>query len=409
MSKKYSFPKEKIKIALLEKIHPAAKDCFKEAGYEAELINNALDEKDLKKLISSVHVLGVRSRTKVYQPELAIATKLMAVGCFSVGTDQVDLDAARSKGVVVFNAPHSSTRSVAELALANIISLARRMPDKSAKMHAGVWEKLTTGSVEVRGKKLGIIGYGHIGQQIGIMAESLGMDVYFYDIVKKLPLGRSKQVESLEVLLPKVDFVSLHVPSTVETKNMIAKEQLKLMKKGSHLINLSRGNVVDIADLVLALKEKHLAGAALDVFPEEPIGAVDKFTSSLVGLENVILTPHIGGSTEEAQRNIGIEVAYSLINYLDFGTTEGAVNFPSIHLPQLHESRRILYIHKNSPGALSEVTQIISEIGANINAQYLNTHQDVGYLIMDINKQLSEELKAKISVLPKAIKTRILF
>lgn len=409
MPKKYSFPKGKIKIALLEKIHPAAKDCFKEAGYEAELINNALDEKDLKELISNVHIVGVRSRTKIFKNELEIANKLLAVGCFSVGTDQVDLNAARTKGVVVFNAPHSSTRSVAELALANVISLARRIADKSSKMHAGIWEKLATGSVEVRGKKLGIIGYGHIGQQVGILAESLGMDVYFYDVIKKLPLGRSKPVDSLEHLLPMVDFVTLHVPGTAKTKNMISKKELKLMKKGSHLINLSRGNVVEISDLVSALKEKHLGGAALDVFPEEPIGAIDKFSSDLLGIENVILTPHIGGSTEEAQKNIGIEVAYSLINYLDFGTTEGAVNFPSIHLPQLDSSHRILYIHQNVPGAMSEVTQIISELGANINAQYLNTHKDVGYLIMDISEKLSEELKAKISVLPKAIKTRILF
>ncbi len=409
MSKKFSYPKEKIKIALLEKIHPAAKDCFKDAGYDAELINNALDEKDLKELINSVHILGVRSRTKVYKAQLENSAKLLAIGCFSVGTDQVDLDVARSKGVVVYNAPYSSTRSVAELALANIISLARRMPDKSAKMHMGVWEKLATGAVEVRGKKLGIIGYGHIGQQVAILAESIGMDVYFYDVVKKLPLGRSKQLDSLEIMLPKVDFVSLHVPGSAETKNMISEKQLQLMKPGSCLINLSRGNVVCIEDLVKALKEKHLGGAALDVFPEEPIGAVDKFSSSLLGLENVILTPHIGGSTEEAQKNIGIEVAYSLINYLDFGTTEGAVNFPSIHLPHMHDSHRILYIHQNLPGALAEVTQIITQVGANINAQYLNTYQDIGYLIMDINEKISEEVRAKISVLPKAIKTRILF
>ncbi|MBP9839068.1 MAG: phosphoglycerate dehydrogenase, partial [Proteobacteria bacterium] len=338
-----------------------------------------------------------------------IANKLLAIGCFSVGTDQVDLDSATSNGVAVFNAPHSSTRSVAELAMGNVLSLARNLADKSSKMHSGVWEKSATGCTEVRGKKIGIVGYGHIGQQVGLLAEAMGMDVYFFDVIKKLPLGRARHIDSLEQLLPLVDFLTLHVPGGAETEKMISQAEFKKMKKGSHLINLSRGKVVDISALVESLKNKHLSGAALDVYPEEPIQGLDKFESDLCGLSNVILTPHIGGSTEEAQKNIGIEVAYSLINYLDFGTTEGAVNFPSIHLPHLSGSHRILYIHKNLPGALTEVNQIISECGANIDAQYLSTFKDVGYLIMDVSRDVSDEVKSKIGILDKAIKTRILY
>jgi len=409
MSKKHSFPKNKIKIALLEKIHPAAEETFREAGYTVESIPNALVNGELQSLLADVHVVGLRSRTHIRAPQFADAKRLLCIGCFSVGTDQVDLDAATSAGVVVFNAPYSSTRSVAELTIGNMLSLARRSSEKSAKMHKGVWEKAVSGAIELRDKTVGIVGYGHIGQQVGLLCEALGLNVLFYDVVKKLPLGRARPVDSLEELLPMVDFLTTHVPGGLGTKHLIGKRALSRLKDGAYLLNLSRGSVVDIDALAAALRSKKLAGAALDVFPEEPEQGLSEFKSVLLGLENVILTPHIGGSTEEAQRNIGKEVAHSLIGFLDSGSTEGAVNFPSVNLPLYPEAHRVLYIHQNVPGALSEVTKIISDLGANIDSQYLSTFRDIGYLIMDINKELSEEVRSKISVLPKAIKTRILF
>ena len=409
MNKKHSFPKNKIKIALLEKIHPAAEECFRAAGYNVEAVPDALGDGELKSLLSDVHVVGVRSRTKIRTEHLTEAKRLMAIGCFSVGTDQVDLDSATSAGVCVFNAPYSSTRSVAELTVGNMIALSRRSAEKSSQMHRGVWEKSAAGAIEIRNKTVGVVGYGHIGQQVGLLAEAFGLNVKFYDVVKKLPLGRAQPVDSLEELLAEVDFVTLHVPGGTPTTKLIGKKELSKMKVGSYLLNLSRGLVVDLAALTDALKAKHLAGAALDVYPEEPEQGKAKFESDLCGLENVILTPHIGGSTEEAQHNIGIEVATALIQYLDIGSTEGAVNFPSVHLPLFPDSHRILYIHQNVPGALSEVTKIIFETGVNIDAQYLNTYKDIGYLIMDVNSALSEEVKKKISILPRAIKTRILY
>ena len=409
VNKRYSFPKDKIKVLLLEKIHPESAQCFLESGYQATLLPNALDERELGEALEDVHILGVRSRTQVKEIHLKSAKRLLAVGCFSVGTDQVELDAATRAGVAVFNAPHSSTRSVAELALGNILALARRLGDKSMKMHQGQWEKAVSGAVEVRDKTLGIIGYGHIGQQVGLLGEALGMNVLFYDVIKKLPLGRAKAAEDLEHLLSQADFVTLHVPGGEPTKELIAAEELSQMKKGGFLLNLSRGAVVSIPALVMALREGHLAGASLDVFPTEPAQGNAEFISELRGLENVILTPHIGGSTEEAQRNIGREVATSLINYLDLGSTEGAVNFPQVHLPAFPKSHRLLYIHQNVPGALSEVTQVIYGLGANIDSQFLGTYNEIGYLIMDINNEISDEVRAKISVLSKCIRTRILY
>lgn len=409
MKKELSFPKGKIKIALLEKIDSAAEDVFKDAGFHVELVPSALDSEDLKKLISDVHIVGVRSRTHIKKEHLSLAKRLMAVGCFTVGTDQVDLAATRTIGVPVFNAPHSSTRSVAELTICCMISLARGLGDKNAAMHQGIWQKSAEGSREIRGKTIGVIGYGHIGQQVGLLAEQLGLDVIFYDVLKKLPLGRAKPVESMSELLKQSDFVTLHIPAGKANENLISEKEFSRMKKGSYLINHSRGKVVDIPALKKAVESCHLAGAAIDVFPKEPASGKDPFESELKGVANVILSPHIGGSTEEAQRNIGREVAISLVNYIDNGSTEGAVNFPNISLPTSQKSHRILYIHKNEPGALSEVNQVISELGANIDAQYLNTHDDIGYLIMDIGSELSEEVREKIAVLSKAVKTRILF
>ena len=407
--KQHSFPKNKIKIALLEKIHPAAEDVFHSAGYDVVNVPNALGDRELNELISDVHVVGVRSRTKIREAQIRAAKRLLAIGCFSVGTDQVDLDAATSGGVVVFNAPHSSTRSVAELTLGNIFSLARRSSDKSAKMHSGRWEKSVSGAIEIREKTVGIVGYGHIGQQVGLLAEALGLNVLFFDVVKKLPLGRAKPVDSLDDLLPAVDFLTLHIPGGATTRNLIGTKQLQMPQARPYPSKPTPATAPDLPALAEALKSKHLAGAALDVFPEEPEQGSAEFSSDLLGLENVILTPHIGGSTEEAQRNIGREVSNSLIDYLDMGVTEGAVNFPNANLPMFPGSHRVLYIHQNAPGALSEVTKIIFDLGVNIDAQYLSTYKDIGYLIMDINRELSDEVRAKISVLPKAIKTRILY
>lgn len=409
MSKKLSFPKEKIKIALLEKIHPAAMETLEQAGYHAERIPRAVEESELIDLISDAHILGVRSRTKIKAEHIAHAKRLLAIGCFTVGTDQVDLGAARDAGIPVFNAPHSSTRSVAELALGNIVCLARRTVELSALMHAGRWKKSAKGATEVRNKTLGIIGYGHIGQQVGILAEAFGMNVLFYDIAKKLPLGRAQAVDSQEVLLSSSDFVSLHVPGGEENEKMIGESEIAQMRDGAYLINLARGQTVDLDAARAALESGKLSGGAFDVYPVEPAKNESEFENPLKGLSNVIITPHIGGSTEEAQSNIGREVAESLIGFIDQGTTDGSVNFPQVKLPKKDGTYRILYIHKNEPGALSTVNSIISELGVNICAQYLGTQGDIGYLLMDTDKEFSNELKEKIEVLPRAIKTRILY
>ena len=409
MSRELSFPKDKIKIFLFEKIQEAARLTFEAAGYSVTEIADALQGDALNEVLAEAHIVGVRSRTKVFQENLKHAKRLLAIGCFSVGTDQVALDEAAEMGVPVFNAPHSSTRSVAELSIAAVLSLTRRLADKSAKMHQGVWEKSASGSFEIRYKTLGIIGYGHIGQQVGLIAESLGMNVVFYDVLNKLALGRARSVDTLEEMLKISDFVTLHVPGTPETKNLISASKLELMKTGSCLLNMSRGNVVDLDALADALKKKKLSGAAVDVYPSEPAGNTNDFKCPLSGIENVIMTPHIGGSTEEAQRNIGIEVTDALIEFLDNGTTEGAVNFPAVHLPSFPNSRRILNVHRNLPGALSDVNNVIAELGANIDAQYLSTHGNIGYLIMDINNEVSDELKERIAKLDKSIKTRILY
>ena len=407
--KKFSFPKEKIKIYLFEKIDDAARIAFEEYGYHVECIPDSRQDEALDKILEDAHIIGVRSRSKVRAANLEKAKRLLAIGCFSVGTDMVELDAARANGVAVFNAPHSSTRSVAELTVGAVLSLARRIAENSAKMHTGLWNKSAEGAYEVRGKNLGIIGYGHIGQQVGLLAEAIGMNVVFYDNVKKLALGRAKAAESLEEIYKTCDYISLHVPQTAETKNMISEKQLSQMKKGSYLLNMSRGKVVDIEALAEKLKSKHLAGAAIDVYPVEPSSNKESFSSVLQGIDNVVLSPHIGGSTIEAQKNIGREVADSLIRFLDNGSTAGSVEFPQAHLPSFPGSYRILNVHRNKPGVLSDVNAIISEIGANINAQYLTTHKDVGYLIMDLDKAVAEEVHNKIANLPSSIKTRILF
>lgn len=404
-----SFPKEKIKVYLLEKVHSSAAATFAAAGYQTEEISSALQGEELNKVLEDAHIIGVRSRTHIRKENLAHAKRLLAIGCFSVGTDQVDLNEARTHAVPVFNAPHASTRSVAELTLGNILALARKMAHRSAKLHQGVWEKSAVGSYEVRGKTLGIVGYGHIGKQVGLLAEAIGMEVNYYDIIPQLPFGRSKPMDRFEDLLKTSDYLTLHVPGGETTAKLIGAEELAMMKKGSYLLNLSRGKVVDLEALRAALDSGQLAGAALDVYPEEPAANTECYETILGGLENVILTPHIGGSTEEAQKNIGIEVSRSLISFLDNGSTQGAVNFPSVHLPAFPNSSRLLWIHENSPGALRDVNNALASSGVNIDAQYLSTHQDVGYLIVDINREASDEVKKIISELPQTIRTRILY
>ncbi|MEN9845507.1 MAG: phosphoglycerate dehydrogenase [Pseudomonadota bacterium] len=409
MEKRYSFPREKMKILLLEGVHQACTDRFSQSGYQPEIMKSALSEEELLRVISGVHVLGIRSKTQVTAKVLDAAESLLAIGCFCIGTDQVDLAAAAARGVPVYNAPFSNTRSVAELAMAEMVMLARRAAHKSQLLHRGVWEKSAEGCMEVRNKTVGLIGYGHIGPQVGLLAESFGMRVYYYDIVGKLPFGNAAPVASLDELLKVSDFVSLHVPETADTRNLIGESELRLMKKGAFLLNLSRGKVVDLDAVRASLQEGSLGGAAIDVFPEEPASNDDPFSTPLMGLDNVILTPHIGGSTIEAQRNIGIEVATTLLKFIEVGSTTGSVNFPQVELPVVRDSHRILNIHQNVPGVLSSINTIIAQMGGNIQAQYLNTLGEVGYLIIDVDQQMSQAVKSRIDDLPTSIKTRLLF
>ena len=409
MNDKLSFPKSKVKILLLEGIHPAATECFAEADYKTATNKSAFSEEELMKAISDVHILGIRSKTLVTKKVLEAAKNLLAVGCYCIGTNQVSLQNASAHGVAVFNAPFSNTRSVAELTMAEVVMLARRATHKSSMLHQGQWDKSADGCVEVRNKTIGIIGYGHIGPQVGLLAEAFGMKVIYFDIIPKLSLANAKQVKSLTELLKQSDFVTLHVPETEQTKNLISGKEISGMKRGAYLLNLSRGSVVDVDAAVEALKSGHLAGAAFDVFPEEPNSNNEIFQSDLRSLPNVILTPHIGGSTSEAQENIGIEVSNTLIKYLDTGSSTGSVNFPQIELPVLEQCHRLLNIHKNVPGVLRDITKIVASMGANIKSQYLNTMGEIGYLIMDVDSQLSRDVKKKIEELDTNIKTRLLF
>lgn len=398
----------KSRILLVENIHPVAKSELEQHGYQVELLNHAPSEDELLKLLPGYTAIGIRSKTEITDRVLkACGANLVTVGCFCIGTNQVDLTSAKNHGVAVFNAPHSNTRSVAELVIAEMISLSRQLGDRNLKAHRGEWMKSADGSREVRGKTLGIVGYGHIGAQVSILAEALGLKVIFFDVTKKLPLGNAVAAANLGELLEKSDFVTLHVPEAPETMNMIGKKELARMRKGSFLLNLSRGTVVVIDDLVAALKEGHLAGAAVDVFPTEPASNKEKFVSPLQNLSNVILTPHIGGSTEEAQRNIGLEVAESLRRYLAIGTSQGAVNFPNVDLPIKRGTNRILNVHKNEPGVLGEINGLISKAGANIEAQYLSTDEKIGYLVMDVNSDHAAGLAQDIAKLGRSIKTRV--
>ncbi|KLO59004.1 3-phosphoglycerate dehydrogenase [Delftia tsuruhatensis] len=407
---KTSLDKSKIKFLLLEGIHPSALEVLRNAGYtNVETVTGALEGEELKRKIADVHFVGIRSRTQLTADVFAAAQKLVAVGCFCIGTNQVGLDAARERGVVVFNAPYSNTRSVAELVLAEAILLLRGVPAKNASAHRGGWLKSAENSYEIRGKTLGIVGYGSIGTQLSVMAESVGMQVLFHDVSTKLPLGNARQAASLADLLASSDIVTLHVPELPSTQWMIGAKEIAAMKPGAILINASRGTVVEIEPLAEALKAGKLLGAAIDVFPTEPRSNKDEFVSPLRGLDNVILTPHVGGSTMEAQANIGLEVAEKLVKYSDNGTTTSAVNFPEVALPAHPGQNRILHVHHNQPGVLSAINQVFAENGINIAGQYLRTDEKVGYVVIDLAAQSSGLAVEKLTQVPGTIRCRVLF
>ncbi|MFQ0971994.1 phosphoglycerate dehydrogenase [Gilliamella sp. ESL0232] len=406
--------KDENKFLLLEGVHPSAIEILKSAGFtNIEYHKSALSPEELKQALKDVRFIGIRSRTQLTKDIIDSAPKLAGIGCFCIGTNQVDLDAATVKGIPVFNAPFSNTRSVAELVLAEAILLLRRVPDANAKAHRGKWNKIATGSHEARGKNLGIIGYGHIGSQLSILAESLGMNVYFYDIETKLPLGNAKQVSTMKELLAISDIVSMHVPENPTTIKMISDNEIDAMKQDAILINASRGKVIDLEALTKALKAKKLSGAAIDVFPTEPASNNDPFESPLCQFDNVIITPHIGGSTSEAQENIGIEVASKLAKYSDTGATLSAVNFPEASLPiPAKGSSRFINIHRNQPGVLTAINTLFAEQGLNISAQYLQTDPQIGYVVIDIDRvkqSKAEELLSKLKNVPGTIRARLLF
>jgi D-3-phosphoglycerate dehydrogenase len=404
-----SFPKGEIKILLLENIHPVANDAFTADGFAVEMVSSALPEDELVARVRDAHILGIRSKTQVTPRVLDEARRLLAVGAFCIGTNQIALEHANRRGVPCFNAPFSNTRSVAELILAEIVVLSRHLGDRSREVHAGQWKKLAAGSHEVRGKTVGIVGYGHIGSQIGVLAEAFGMRVVFFDIATKLPMGNNRALPKLEDVLAAADFVTLHVPETPQTKNMIGAAELAAMRRGACLLNASRGTVVDIEALAAAIGSGQIGGAAVDVYPSEPESNSSGFASPLRGLPNVILTPHIGGSTEEAQEAIGREVSTSLIRFINTGATTASVNFPQIEVPLTKGTHRILNVHQNVPGVLRDINKIVSDRHANIRAQVLATDANIGYLVMDLDHDVSGDVKKAVGDLPTSIKTRILF
>ena len=405
-----SLEKSKIKFLLLEGVHPSARATLQQSGYSnIEEHKKALPLEELKVAIANTHFVGIRSRTQLTQEVFDAAKKLVAVGCFCIGSNQVELDAATRRGITVFNAPFSNTRSVAELVLAEAILLLRGVPSKNAAAHRGEWQKTAANAFEIRGKKLGIIGYGNIGMQLGVIAEGLGMQVQFYDTSNKLPLGNARQVPSLNQLLASSDVVSLHVPESPATQNLIGAAQLAQMPAGSILINASRGTVVDIDALADALQSGALGGAGIDVFPVEPRSNDDEFMSPLRRFDNTFLTPHIGGSTIEAQENIGMEVAEKLARYSDTGTTTSSLNFPEVALPEHAGSHRLLHIHRNVPGVLSAINSVFSENRINVSAQFLQTNDQVGYVVIDIDAEYSDMALKKLAAIDGTIRSRVLF
>lgn len=405
-----SLEKPKIRFLLLEGVHQSAVDTLQEAGYNnIEYLKTALPEDELIEKIKDTHFIGIRSRTQLSRKVFEAANKLVAVGCFCIGTNQVDLSAAQEQGVVVFNAPYSNTRSVAELVLAEAIMLLRGIPEKNAACHRGGWLKSALGSFEARGKVLGVVGYGSIGSQVSVLAESLGMKVRFYDVVTKLPLGNAQQIRDFKDLLALSDVVTLHVPESASTKNMIGVEELNAMKQGSILINAARGTVVDIEALASSLKNQHLSGAAIDVFPVEPKGNNEEFISPLREFDNTILTPHIGGSTQEAQENIGLEVAEKLVKYSDNGTTTSSVNFPEVALPEHPGKHRLLHVHQNIPGVMTAINQVFSNNNINIGGQYLQTNENVGYVVIEVDANYSDLALQQIKNIEGTIRCRVIY
>jgi D-3-phosphoglycerate dehydrogenase len=405
-----SYPKDKINILLLENVSDKAVQFFKDQGYNnIEKISGALNEEELIKSIKNVHILGIRSKTLITEKVLKAATKLQAIGCFCIGVNQVDLKAATLHGVSVFNAPYSNTRSVAELVIGLSIMLMRRITDKNIAAHKGIWLKEAKGSYELRNKTIGIIGYGNIGSQVSIISEAMGMKVLYYDQETKLPLGNAKPCKSMHELLAQSDIVTLHVPGTPQTQNMIYAGNLQQFKKGAILINCSRGEVVALDALAEALKSGHISGAAADVFPVEPEKNGDAFNTPLQGLQNVMLTPHIGGSTEEAQENIGDDVSLKLFNYLEKGVSYGSHTVPPISLPPIDGTHRILHIHNNVPGVLSAINTQLSQHGVNIVGQYLKTNDLIGYVVLDVDKKLSQEAVGLLKAVKETIKVRLLY
>lgn len=398
---------EPLRVLLLENIHTSAHGVLEAEGLRVEALGKALKEDDLVAAVHGVQVLGLRSKTRVTPRVLEAAKDLVAVGAFCIGTNQIALDTARAAGVPVFNAPFSNTRSVAELVLAEVVALARQLGDRSREVHAGSWRKVAAGCYEVRGKTLGIVGYGHIGRQVGVLAEAFGLRVLFHDVRSSLPMGNNRGVGSLDELLGQSDFVTLHVPETPQTKNLVDARALAAMKPGAYLLNLSRGTVVDIPALAAVLRSGHLAGAAIDVYPEEPESNVDTFVSDLQGLPNVLLTPHVGGSTVEAQEAIGREVATALAKFVHEGATSGAVNFPTVEAPLVPGTRRVLNVHRNVPGVLRDINRIVSELDVNIRGQVLATDEAIGYLVMDMDMDVSSQVCSRIAALETSIKTRV--
>ena len=405
-----SFPKDRIKVLFLENISDKAVQYFKQQGYaDVKKVSGALSEEELIKVIKDVHILGIRSKTYISKKVLDSAKKLQAIGCFCIGVNQVDLKACKQKGIAVFNAPYSNTRSVAELVIGASILLIRRILDKNKAAHNGVWNKDAKGSFELRGKTMGIIGYGNIGTQLSVMAEAMGMRVQFYDIETKLPLGNAQARKSIKEIVSSSDIISLHVPETNQTKNLINKALIKQFKSGAILINYARGEVVDLDALAEAIQEKHIAGAAIDVFPVEPEKNGDAFITPLQGLSNVLLTPHIGGSTEEAQENIGEDVSIKLYQYLERGVSNGSHTIPSLSLPPVDGAHRILHIHKNVPGVLGAINTLLSKNKINIVGQYLKTNDEIGYVVLDVDSKLSKQAMALLKEVKETIKVRMLY
>ena len=405
-----SFPKDRIKVLFLENISDKAVQYFKQQGYaDVKKLSGALSEEELIKVIKDVHILGIRSKTFISKKVLDSAKKLQAIGCFCIGVNQVDLKACKQKGIAVYNAPYSNTRSVAELVIGASILLIRRILDKNKAAHHGIWNKDAKGSFELRGKTMGIIGYGNIGTQLSVMAEAMGMRVQFFDIETKLPLGNAQAKKSIKEIVSSSDIISLHVPETNQTKNLINKAVIKQFKSGSILVNYARGEVVDLDALAEAIKEKHIAGAAIDVFPVEPEKNGDAFSTPLQGLSNVLLTPHIGGSTEEAQENIGEDVSIKLYQYLERGVSNGSHTIPSLSLPPVDGAHRILHIHKNVPGVLGAINTLLSKNKINIVGQYLKTNDEIGYVVLDVDSKLSKQAMTLLKEVKETIRVRMLY